>query len=79
MLEAPLTSEERADGWESRSKRSLAGYFERRRARLYDPRPLTEDERSMSVMKALDAWGLEEGALANRCAQVCNDIADVVD
>jgi hypothetical protein len=70
-LNAPLSSQEMADGWITESKHAMAEYFTDLQRRL----AVGEVPASViHVLRALDHWGVRSGALLDLAVEISNDL-----
>ncbi len=69
-LDQPLPDGERAAGWDEATRAQYREYFQRLRARLLDPRPLTEGERPDGLIRSFDMAGISDGTLLDTALQI---------
>ena len=69
-LGSPVTAKEASDGWTSKSKMAVHALMKSLKEKLQSGTELPP----MSISKALDHWGVIDGEILERVAEISNQI-----
>ncbi len=69
-LSAPVSASEFADGWTPESKKAMKAFFENLKNKLQSDEPLPP----LNISRALDHWGVVNGSILEKSAQISNEI-----
>ncbi len=69
-LSSPLLPSNIAQGWSEEARTAMLKLFEALHARLISAEPLSEKEKSLSIARGMDSWGITGGDLLEEGAEI---------
>lgn len=69
-LSVPVSASEAADGWTAESKQAIKKYFENLKQKLL----AGEELPSLDVCRGMDHWGVVNGPILEKAAQISNEL-----
>jgi len=67
---SPLSGNEMADGWTTKSKTAIANYFRKVKE--------GSEKANIGLVRGLDAWGVSSGSLFDECLSVNRTLVDAL-